>query len=138
MRRMDQQPLIEQEQAGELTRLEDRALAVLARHNQPDTLRSPLPVRPDTQRPIKNAAPTDPDVKPSPRRQLDSFTGPSDDSAGRDVTQTRLLRPASAKIRARRAARSSMPSVFLSGGANSRNLSNTSCSDRAHMLFDVA
>jgi hypothetical protein len=45
VRRVDQQLLAEQEQAGELARLEDRALAVLARHDRRDLERRPLPVR---------------------------------------------------------------------------------------------
>jgi hypothetical protein len=47
---VDQQLLTEQEQAGQLARLEDRALAVLARDHQPDLERRPLAVRPLAER----------------------------------------------------------------------------------------
>jgi hypothetical protein len=47
---VDQQLLAEQEQPGQLARLEDRALAVLARDYQPDLERRPLAVRPLAER----------------------------------------------------------------------------------------
>jgi hypothetical protein len=50
VRRVDQQLLAQQEQAGQLARLEDRALAVLARDYQPDLERRPLAVRPLAER----------------------------------------------------------------------------------------
>ena len=44
LRRMDDQPLPPREQAGQLARLQDRALAVLAAHAHADLERRPLPV----------------------------------------------------------------------------------------------
>ena len=51
---MKDQLLTEQEQARQLTRLEHRALAVLARHHQPDLERSPLPVGTLSQRHVQD------------------------------------------------------------------------------------
>jgi hypothetical protein len=71
---MDQQPLAEQEQPGELARLEDRAFPVLAGHDEPNLKRRPPTVSPLTECLVENELLPGIEVQAGHPCQIDGFT----------------------------------------------------------------